>query len=478
MSNETDFRPPSASVQAAEAKLDKLTKADWITDQGRRWMTAALDPFHDSPIRLEGLPDNATGLSVVKKIVQTVQITAPAGLADGDTWDCSVISWPELTTDGGVTYQCPGSAGQFTNCLFQSSISNYVGGVTYASVKTGARTLPAQVSGGINPDCSGLDFGESTNPPGDPCRAIARAFEIANTTSDLAKQGTVYCWQCPMEYQEALSEILLGTGGSLATPTTIYNKTVRWAPLPPTTLEEVSITMDSRMWEAAKGVYCVSRLDTATNYVQQASSLQTIYGTNLGSGDANAVSMPWNSNIWNGAQNNFAEAVVRSPFNLHGAYFVGLSKSTSLTLRAICFLEVFPQCTSDLVTLASPSCPLDSNCLDVYSEAIRRLPVGVPFDMNPLGEWFEDVVNTVAGLAAPALGAASMIFPEFAPILAPLGAGVGALNEMVLEPRAQKRRLKRKMKKQKKQLAIDQAKLAKDNKARLKTAPPQGGRRN
>ena len=463
-----DFREPAPNVVAAESKLEKLTKADWVTEAGTRWLMAALDPFHDAPINVDGLPDNSTGLSVVKKVLQTIQIQPPAGLDDGDTWDCSVISWPELNTYQGTTYQ--GTTGQTENRfnLYASNITNIIGGVTYASVASGATTLPATTVGSVTPISAGISFLQGSADVS-PMRAIARAFEVANTTADIYKQGTVYCWQVPAEYQEALSEVFIGTGGSLEAPAAVYGKVVRFAPLPPKTLEQVSITMDSRMWEASKGCYCVSRADADTNYVASLSSLNTIYGEHTISpfGDADGYSQRWATGSWDEAVSLFAPPTIRSPFNLHGAYFTGLSKQTSLTLRAVAFLEVFPPPNSELVTLATPSCPLDSNCLDLYSESIRRLPVGVPFNQNPLGEWFEDVVNTIAGAAAPALGAASMIFPEFAPILAPLGAGVGAFKDMVLEPRAQRRKQKRKMKKQKNQLQLDQAKLAKDN-AKLK----------
>jgi len=93
-------------------------------------------------------------------------------------------------------------------------------------------------------------------------------------------------------------------------------------------------------------------------------------------------------------------------FNQSGAYFTGLSYSTTLTLNAIYYIERFPsQQDSDLVVLAKHSCRSDPVARALYSEIIRMMPVGVPQRMNGMGEWFADAVSSAADFISPVLSA-------------------------------------------------------------------------
>jgi len=93
-------------------------------------------------------------------------------------------------------------------------------------------------------------------------------------------------------------------------------------------------------------------------------------------------------------------------FNHAGAYFTGLSYETTLQLNVIYYIERFPsQQDSDLVVLARHSCRQDCVALDLYSEIVREMPVGVPQRMNGLGEWFADAVSSAADYISPVLGA-------------------------------------------------------------------------
>jgi len=94
-----------------------------------------------------------------------------------------------------------------------------------------------------------------------------------------------------------------------------------------------------------------------------------------------------------------------SPF-FAGAYFQGLSNSTTLQINAIYIVERFPTYQdTDLVVLAKPSCRADCAALELYSEVIRQMPVGVPQKMNGLGEWFSDAVSAASDFISPVLSA-------------------------------------------------------------------------
>jgi len=117
---------------------------------------------------------------------------------------------------------------------------------------------------------------------------------------------------------------------------------------------------------------------------------------------------PTNAFVWIGS-----DGVLPTKFNHSGAYFTGLSYTTTLQLNAIFYIERFPsQQDADLVVLAKHSCRLDCAALDLYSEVIRAMPVGVPQRMNGLGEWFADAVSSAADFVSPVLSAIPTPFTQ------------------------------------------------------------------
>jgi len=106
-------------------------------------------------------------------------------------------------------------------------------------------------------------------------------------------------------------------------------------------------------------------------------------------------------------------------FNHTGAIFSGLSNSTTLQLNAIYYIERFPtQQDSDLVVLARNSCHSDSVAIDLYSEIVKEMPVGVPQRMNGMGEWFADAVSAAADFVSPVLSAIPL------PMAQTIGSGI------------------------------------------------------
>jgi len=67
----------------------------------------------------------------------------------------------------------------------------------------------------------------------------------------------------------------------------------------------------------------------------------------------------------------------------------------------------------DLVVLAAPSAAFDPCALELYSRCMGKLPVGVPQGMNPLGEWFKDVLRKVTHYATPVLRTLGALNPAF-----------------------------------------------------------------
>jgi len=55
---------------------------------------------------------------------------------------------------------------------------------------------------------------------------------------------------------------------------------------------------------------------------------------------------------------------------------------------------------------------MDCVALDLYSEIVREMPVGVPQRMNGLGEWFGDAVSSAVDFIAPVASAIPLPFAQ------------------------------------------------------------------
>jgi len=88
--------------------------------------------------------------------------------------------------------------------------------------------------------------------------------------------------------------------------------------------------------------------------------------------------------------------------DIGGAFFTGLSNTTTLTVNEIIYFERFPaQEDLDLIVVAKRSPEYDIKALEAYSEISQSLPVGVQFAENDWGGWFD----TIAGAAQSVLSA-------------------------------------------------------------------------
>jgi hypothetical protein len=197
----------------------------------------------------------------------------------------------------------------------------------------------------------------------------------------------------------------------------------------------------SRQWKAKDGCYCVSTLNSTQNAAGDNTTTPILHVSALDTG-ASALGVQWiyvrpTALPASGFQGITIPQPIISPtdsfttamlptggvemqaFNHAGAIFSGLSNSTTLQLNAIYYIERFPtQQDSDLVVLARNSCHGDSVALDLYSEIVKEMPVGVPQRMNGMGEWFADAVSAAADFVSPVLSAIPL------PMAQTIGAGI------------------------------------------------------
>jgi hypothetical protein len=116
------------------------------------------------------------------------------------------------------------------------------------------------------------------------------------------------------------------------------------------------------------------------------------------------------------------------PISRKGLYFTGLSEQTTLSVRVRFYIVRIPSINEpDIYNLALPPPKVDRRVWELYAEIVSKLPVACRFDENPLGEWFKDVLGTVARWA-PTVG---NLVGTVVPGASLLGQGIGKAAEVL-----------------------------------------------
>jgi len=399
--------------------LDKLIQNDVLTKDGRDWLIAALDPFHDEAFVAKGYPDINNSATIVQCIKQQLVLTVPTAL-EGQNWDCHISLLPTLSINAGN----PGVRLVINNLAVPTTVGaagsgNYLGGCSVVSSAVGAQTWDTLAS----PASTALTVNNLTVPANyamGAFRIVGMGFEVTNTTAPLYRQGSVTVYRQPVHASKTTL---------FYTPIGIVIEPIPYTAIrePPATLAYALLYYGSRTWAAEDGCYVVARLNSIVNQLKMVGNLNPLY---LG-GDL-VISSGWTvPNAMSPAQSYPLPGTVStpqqdrvSPYDISGAYFSGLSPQTSLILNVRWYIERCPTVDeTDLVVLATPSPCYDEVALSIYSHAMCTMPIGVLVNQNPLGEWFHEVLSSIAS-ALPYIGAAIM---PVNPLIGAIATGAGAL---------------------------------------------------
>jgi hypothetical protein len=374
---------------------------------------------------------------------------------------------PLVVTDGAGT----GLAS--SNNAFYRSLVDPIGNVQQTGTGLVLFSGVNAIAVASNTDWQAASTGSSSNALQIPAeftqgyyRVIGAAFEVTNTTAELYKGGTVTVYRSPAFSCRGSLQTITGpyetslVSTTVTTPVTQVNSSgvvkilettetksslfPQWyyvnipcdyQNLPPSTQSAAALYPNSRTWGATDGCYIVMTMNSEANpFVAPVSGktsglLLGIDNNTLTTGDGNRTA--WLPR-WGGAGGpTFRTPGLSSniPFDISGAVFAGLNSNTTLQVTAKYFVERLPAISDkNLLVLARNPCPYDPMILELYSRAILSLPVGVKVGENPLGEWFFDILQALAG-AAPAIGAA------FGPIGAGIGTAIGVGGTAALQAR-------------------------------------------
>jgi len=387
----------------AKAILNRLLQSRQLTPSGLNWLITATDPFHDEVLRPSGYPDLNTTNTLVQTFTKTVTIAAPAYVTT-NPWDCQIVFTPLLNGNESVPlsslypYTYNGATGVVQPNTFVWGSNLYPGyTVTTGAVGFDLAVTPSVQLGGSTavvsiPQAMGGEY-----------RLVAAACEVVNTTSELYKGGAVTVWRAP-NTQPYTGQVYPGT---TTTQTPIYCQIMN---SPPTNQALAQLYPTARTWSAQDGAYVIATQVSAENPFRMATPQTPIaiqapsVSQQIGGGAlVPCWTLPNITTSFNNASN--ATTLQPVPFAFHGALFSGLANQSTLQVTVKYTYERVPSVSEpDFLVLTQPPSDYDALAMEIYMRAICEMPVGVPVSENPLGEWFNDIMDVV-GDVAPTIGA-------------------------------------------------------------------------
>jgi len=323
MAESASTMTPQQLVSAVRGKdpMYGLCSSRQITDEGCDWLKFALDPFHDLQLdNLRGYPDVNTEPTVIVKVRQAIELSAPAGLPANTNWDChlalSPIDWAK--PNGTVNHLASGQSGYNVTAEVHpmgQGIGHPAGEISEMGTGLGSTdAVTARLDGlVINSVPAGLaNGGDMTFTPGHcPAtptagysveninldkyldydstdlgvyRLVYSGFEVVNTTAQIYKQGAVTVYEYGHSYENAQATGLFDVNygdksGSPPAPARFVPNTFATNQFrsPPNSIAEAKIMPGAHTWAAQDGCYCTAKFQgenpfqgaTNRNYIIQ-----------------------------------------------------------------------------------------------------------------------------------------------------------------------------------------------------------------
>jgi len=413
----------SGRVARAERALSSMEGKLGLTPEGKEWLIAAVDPYHDTPLKVCGYPDGNTAPCCSQIIKESFNIACPAGITTG-TWDVMICMTPwakAVRLFSGSRLSGTNSNPGNEVSVASTGVSTQIGGVFTIALPTGASFNP-----NASPASTSVVYGNSTIADqyflGDT-RVIAKGLEVHNTTSELNRQGMCTTFHSPvpnLDEAGTYTNYLNTAGAATSVNSASFIPMEMW----PQSQSAAVLTPGSRQWTADQGLYIVPKLKnlvipaTNTGFAIQ----PFLIGQDLSNATQNLAPLGNTSGLVGSSVSSIPN-VFWDNFEIVGGIFSGLSLQTTLTVNYTYIIERQPDWTiSDLIVLVQPPPERDNIALDLYTHISDHLPVGVPVKENGLGDWFMDALSTAADFVAPVLS----VLPV--PGAGLIGSGISALN--------------------------------------------------
>lgn len=352
--------------------LETLAIQKKITQDGKDWLTAALDPFHDFNLHLAGYPDLNASRSFVERNVQSFDITKPAGAV---TWDCLVWIQP---IGSFSNQQCTANTAANSNQLGYDSTDTTnlqeLGLLNVSKADSGTNLFPVSAAfTAANGETAAYPCYQSSRCS----RVIAGGFEVVNSTPVINKGGMV----CGGSINAVRGDYdLTYVDSGLAIPTQTVSSKFQQAP--PKNIAQAKTYPGSRSWEAKEGIYVPMRMTTEANEP----TVGIAGGINVISATGSLRSVPIGATAFN-------QVYASLPYELGYAYFTGLSAETTLSVTYVTHIESYPTLDDSLVRNITPSAVYDPKALMLYGQMVARMDLCVPQTDNPSGEFWRSLMS-------------------------------------------------------------------------------------
>ena len=414
----------------ARQLVDRLLRGREITEKGLKFLTCATDPFHDTPLKPDGYPDESVAPTVVETLNATVSLTAPGS----GTWEAHIFFLPL----GPNMQQAPGGA--YLGNYFAKYLVSYAGSLDNAPVTTYTQLFPGwnaiAVPTGTDwqvTQCTGVpDLCLPKESCRDNWRIIGTGCEVTNTTAELYKGGSVSTYRASSPPQDFLTSVATTLPTSEANRRDLTNirydiYPTKMVPLPPATVATAVKYPSSQTWLAKDGIYMVGTFNNEANrFMYPTPSVAGAY-IPKSVADQN-TGQDWNCWVPRALSAGVdtlgyyrTSCVKPLPFDTTGCIMYGLNPNTTLQIAVRYYIEHQPDYTNPTVlALSHQGCPHDPLVMEMLSRVMAHMPVGCHVDENPLGEWFDTIMQGFADYAPIAGAALNGVLP-----------GAGALGTAV-----------------------------------------------
>jgi len=486
MTENVSFTAGSEMPRKARQVINRMIANKQVTPKGVSYLEALTDPFHDTELTIDGMPDMSSARSITQVVTRSYTLSAPTGA----TWDAHLFFAPMTKPWGrsghGQQYYRTGMDA-FGTLAFVAATTPVHAGWNAIAVPTGDEW----------PTSSDTDWaGDNIDFPADfssgTYRLIASGLEVVNTTAALYRGGDVVCYRSPGNSSPINAFVTLtstATNTSTVSTTVTYSQTGTCTLMPPITATDAALYPNSKTWLADKGCYIIATLNQAevpyitplpgfASMVSPLSSVQLNTGTgwagyfpywldpsvmpnaeaqpkeklfkHKSGGIVKALTMPYGEG-WELMSDWVEKSVTLPPvdrqgslcssctttlpFDINGAIFSGLTPQTTLKVTVRYYIERHPTIADpNLLVLSDPPAPYDPVVMEMAARVMQLMPVGVPVDENPLGEWFNQVIGAVAEWA-PKIGE---VVGKFIPGASMVGKAIGTMATLNHKIPAQK----------------------------------------
>jgi len=418
-----------ASIRSQKL-FDRLSTAVGVSDAGRAWLTAAIDPFHDEPIHgLVGMPDGQNSSSVLQVVRRSITIVAPDTT---NKWDCHIQSLPFDTNT-----HLSGAFG-YTNANGDAQVLGQKVPLMVQAAMAPLNCNPITICRGVAGTEVNAFTGSVANTnrfglaPGNTYvqglyRVVSKGYEVMSTGPEISSSGSCFVYSSPAPTAGDSESCLFVTHASDNSWQSGYLASAEF-PCMPRNTTEIDLLPGTLSWKAKEGCYVVDRMFDCSQQATSGNYTVARYvdwskrivagdsdGGTLWAYDADIIpAIDYEPLKFSGLTPPISVAVsapVLPAINLtayhhSGAYFSGLSPTDVLQVNAIWYIERLPSALDlNLVVLAKPTPPRDEQALEIYNIVMSEMPVGMKFDANAFGDWFRDAVSLVTDNVAPALSA-------------------------------------------------------------------------